>query len=1712
MAETTLNPLAVGDGGFKITPPDPETPDDGEHNADNHHHHEHTTDGDDLAGGADDELNDPSIDTFDSTYQSAVLYSNKLNIEPYGSIFPPGHPNENEVNPGVAKIKFTQLGFNPGSDSEWSQNSHNTFNFMNAIITQYQDFNNNNSPKLAVQPHSFYKSEDAPAAANYFFIDMSTSVLDTFKFEYNYVDGALLTATLEQLPFPQNWNEFDVFNNGEYDLDSFGDDAAGNQARSDYINNLQKFWGVPGIFNSSEDIDGVGRPDITMFIVAFYNWHYNPNWNNHQSLESTINWMNELYTLPDYCNTYLETGIIPNNYSNSQESSFYYNFETALYSFEIDVPPANIFDPLWPSAPFDPISEEPITGSVDVQINFKIVGHETIYEDIDFGLPPVVVDEEVEDSVNEDLPENNILVDTESTDEEISLDFGVPNVVIEQTLFSAYNSLTGLNINIDTFQNTRQGFLDSNEDGRIGLGMFTFDDDNILTSNMPSVFRDDKFTQVRKINLVPNPSGKFIKSIWRNPYSTGDDEDQRERFFIPSNNWSYCTYDGIGEFQRRRNDDLYRGGDGRALTTLYGTYPENLPNGSELITSFQQNPAAQEQDWVGFDSQGAIGYTGYHAYFFDYRIDPTERQNQSLLRLQDNLINSSKSEILGSTETVFDSMNYFLRQNQIDSTGDEFDSILEGTAYPAVSSHRSYLTPRKCTATGMNDTDEADDVIEDIWFPNFAKWIIDKDFSEEYSDEVSCFSNGRCLEFLATNFRDGQFDINNFGDDNKIDTTFDWKNDFDMNVQNGGVTDNQYRGLNQVIKIYNPWADERINPFTTMKVKFKMKTWSKLYNSNNPPQVEIAIVDGDTSTTNPIRTEDRKDENPNYTSESWVRAEGRHLPWSAETCYWPHGDFNSQRYSDDINDTGTLNRKYSNFGSMGRFQNTELDTWETFSYNFTMADIFRYGDGIIRPLYLIVQSANEFYGRVWLDDFEVYEDEDFIPDVDVRKKLSVGNYGKGNLTKYYDPTILSQLEKYNDTTAPLEAQFYFYPQYPVDNVFDVKRTPVYQDFKKGLFYIYNINWGDGSPNEFKSNPEKIDEEKALYHTYESSGVFEVVGTMIRMKVNEKGEEIGIITNKKFRLRINISEGLDEDFTFFGSDGFSFIPYKNASPIIGGISYKSSYYKSIKRQLGFIGGNDVTRVDFTNLGDRLKTEIALNKMDSSFNSQLDLLNEYTKPRTLAKLDSGELLVNPLCEDYDCNISAFLHPENMFDPPLTRGVMNCHPNDTACNEYYGIGAIAEMNENNNWVSDNLTTMVEGFTYRFGTINQGVSHEFCHPSLGCTGFGSGTSIPFAGGAYLVELDGSSTISQYSNYEEFKTLTSHEINYTGFKVFSEELGKSIGDLNIGNPKFYNTAKSMSEMLGFEVPNIDDFTSEYGGELITNGDFSTGELSSWNIGYGEHGNVEYSNGGVRIISYDAGTDNNAYARQEILTPGKEYIFTYDVIDISSTDDTDRNMHLELIGGDLEIPNTLPTDEPSTGNSMTFTADRTMFVIKRGGKNTDVTFDNISVREKINTESIEFETQEEALQASSLIDSGNPESPRYWKNIIPKDYSIYNREGLDDDLIDTYSEQEWLDNYYYPVLPKYGSDGKFIEGNFPNNKIPFPLEGPITDENESNKNLLINITSEKIEGNVFNDNSGNQNIGFGIVDFKPKFNNKTLKPKKRKSTELIKTSTNNGAF
>ena len=79
-------------------------------------------------------------------------------------------------------------------------------------------------------------------------------------------------------------------------------------------------------------------------------------------------------------------------------------------------------------------------------------------------------------------------------------------------------------------------------------------------------------------------------------------------------------------------------------------------------------------------------------------------------------------------------------------------------------------------------------------------------------------------------------------------------------------------------------------------------------------------------------------------------------------------------------------------------------------------------------------------------------------------------------------------------------------------------------------------------------------------------------------------------------------------------------------------------------------------------------------------------------------------------------------------------------------------------------------------------------------------------------------------------------------------------------------------------------------------------------------------------------------------------------------------------------------------------------------------------------------------------------------------------------------------------------------------RIPFPIEGPITNENLIDNSLKISINTKLKDSGVLEDNSGKGNFGFPYDDFKPKFTEQTLKPKKIKRIGSVKKSNTNGAF
>ena len=717
------------------------------------------------------------------------------------------------------------------------------------------------------------------------------------------------------------------------------------------------------------------------------------------------------------------------------------------------------------------------------------------------------------------------------------------------------------------------------------------------------------------------------------------------------------------------------------------------------------------------------------------------------------------------------------------------------------------------------------------------------------------------------------------------------------------------------------------------------------------------------------------------------------------------------------------------------FTNTKMNEWEKMEYVFEVDHDVNFNSyDNARILFSSLQFAkndanffinlNTFVGSfddymrenasvILVDDVEFEEAYDFHPDVDVRKKKGPNDYGLVSLMEYYDrfkPTF--NIEEFNDTTAPLEVQFYFYPRFPYDDTLSPQREILLEEFQAEQFYVSDIDWGDGSPIEFTDEPQKISTTDALYHTYEQSGIYEIKGTMFvtvsetyNFSFNPEDVEyignVGVGHNKKFRVKISINEGPDEDFTYFGTEGFSFVPYTETIPVIGGHSKESIYYKSIKRNLGIIDSNsgvELVDVNYLRVSDRLKTESAFQKMDSSYNDSgaFDILNYYQQSIDITlDISAGYLSTLPFpryFQEFD-----ILNINDLTYETVTRWAEVGRPD---------IGSEVLFNLQSSGESIGLIGMLDD--------------PFVQVAIG-------------------PLD--------------------------------DINQSITDVQLEN-------------LTFEIP-YDPFLNTYACAIVFGGTTGDPEIDGSPI----NGNYQ--------VTQAAGTAVDSLGREwNTFECVLNNIQAGDLnIPVLSESDTYNPSETYI------NPTALILTEQYTGKQYSSTLE------ELGNSIGDVDLSNTKYYNKPKSIWELFGFEEEDLEQI-----GTPNNPRYWKNIIPKDYSIFNREGLDGDLIDTYSEQEWLNGSYYPVLPRHGQDGNFIEGDFPNDNIPFPNEGVITNNKQDDESLLINFTSENIDTNVLSDESGGQNKGFILGDFKPKFDNETLEIKKTKSLELMKKSNKNRAF
>jgi hypothetical protein len=249
-------------------------------------------------------------------------------------------------------------------------------------------------------------------------------------------------------------------------------------------------------------------------------------------------------------------------------------------------------------------------------------------------------------------------------------------------------------------------------------------------------------------------------------------------------------------------------------------------------------------------------------------------------------------------------------------------------------------------------------------------------------------------------------------------------------------------------------------------------------------------------------------------------------------------------------------------------------------------------DGVVLP------TNDQGYYTAKIGIYNIKFHRNFVPDVDARSTNSFRNNLDVPVIHYYDKTIdygQGIGVEYDVNTAPLEVQFYFYPR-ETGEVYEDKQI-LYNSIPK--FGVAFIDWGDGTDTEFTDEPKSIG--RVITHNYEKSGIYEITGYMF--PYDKSGEKIVVGKFKKFILRIKLNKkvGFENEFKVLGGDDYIFIPKDYRTPIIGGVSNQSLYWKTLEIENGYIPGRGnipVRGLEFKYYRDLLESQDALMQLDEN----------------------------------------------------------------------------------------------------------------------------------------------------------------------------------------------------------------------------------------------------------------------------------------------------------------------------------------------------------------------------------------------------------------------------------------------------------------------------------------------------------------------------------
>jgi len=153
----------------------------------------------------------------------------------------------------------------------------------------------------------------------------------------------------------------------------------------------------------------------------------------------------------------------------------------------------------------------------------------------------------------------------------------------------------------------------------------------------------------------------------------------------------------------------------------------------------------------------------------------------------------------------------------------------------------------------------------------------------------------------------------------------------------------------------------------------------------------------------------------------------------------------------------------------------------------------------------------------------------------------------------------------------------------------------------GGFFLFKLNWGDGSPLEHTTEPKLMEGTTLLEHTYEKPGFYTISGVIF------VGNSDNVFMYERFETTILLNESKINEFNLYEYENFA---------TIGGISTQSTLVKSIYNTIGF---NPLT-------GDSSKANLELIKGLNDFD-KLKLLNFVYKISSEDVVEKFNDLIQP-----------------------------------------------------------------------------------------------------------------------------------------------------------------------------------------------------------------------------------------------------------------------------------------------------------------------------------------------------------------------------------------------------------------------------------------------------------------------------------------------------